>query len=143
MNRREGAARGPGSGWGGWWTALACAAGAMVVAGLTGGRPSSALALAEHEAATPIPAFSRIYGTACSTCHTAAPKLNVLGEAFRLDGYRIPASRLVERRDDPVSLGAPEWDEAWPRAIRSSDLPGIVPLALRIVSDVQVTRDER
>lgn len=93
--------------------------------------------------AAPIPAFSRMYGTACSTCHTAPPKLNVLGEAFRLNGYRPPESQLLVRRDDPVSLGAPEWDEAWPRAILSSDLPGIVPLALRIVSDAEVTRDQR
>lgn len=91
----------------------------------------------------PIPAFSRLYGTACSTCHTAAPKLNALGEAFRLNGYRMPESRLVERKDDPVSLGAPEWDEAWPRSIRSSDIPGIAPLALRIVSDARITGDER
>lgn len=124
--------------------ALVCAAAAVVLAGLTGGGPAPALALPEHgTAAAPIPAFSRMYGTACSTCHTAAPKLNVLGEAFRLNGYRPPETGLLRRRDDPVSLGAPEWDEAWPRAIRSSDLPGIVPLALRVVSDVQVTRDER
>ncbi len=90
-----------------------------------------------------IPAFSRMYGTACSTCHTAAPKLNVFGEVFRLNGYRMPSTKLVVRKDDPVSLGAPEWDEAWPRSIRSSDLPGFVPLALRIVSDARVTRDER
>lgn len=124
--------------------ALVCAAAAVVLAGLTGGRPAPALALpADAAIAAPIPAFSRMYGTACSTCHTAAPKLNVLGEAFRLNGYRPPESELLRRRDEPVSLGAPEWDEAWPRAIRSSDLPGIVPLALRIVSDVQVTRDQR
>lgn len=93
--------------------------------------------------APPTPAFSRMYGTACSTCHTAAPKLNVLGEAFRLNGYRLPQNPALIRRDDPVSLGAPEWDEAWPRAIRSSDLPGLPPLAARIVSDMEVTRDER
>lgn len=91
----------------------------------------------------PIPAFSRLYGTACTTCHTAAPKLNVLGEAFRLNGYRMPESEALLRRDRPVSLGAPEWDEAWPRAIRSSDLPGVPPLALRIASDARLTRDKR
>ena len=96
-------------------------------------------AIEEH---LPIPSFSRLYGTACSTCHTAAPKLNAFGEVFRLNGYRMPESRLVDRKDDPVSLGAPEWDEAWPRSIRSSDIPGIVPLALRVVSDAQITRDE-
>lgn len=108
--------------------------------GLSVGAPTLTGRTAEG---APIPAFSRMYGTACSTCHAAPPKLNVLGEAFRLNGYRMPESQLLVRRDDPVSLGAPEWDEAWPRTIRSSDLPGIVPLALRIVSDAEITRDER
>lgn len=93
--------------------------------------------------AAPIPAFSRMYGTACSTCHTAPPKLNVLGEAFRLNGYRPPRSQLLERRDEPVSLGAPEWDEAWPRSILSGEVPGIAPLAVRVVSDAEFTADER
>jgi hypothetical protein len=57
--------------------------------------------------AAPIPAFARMYRTACSTCHTAAPKLNVLGEAFRLNGYEMPQTRLLERADEPVPLGAP------------------------------------
>lgn len=108
------------------------------------GGPATVLPLAAMERAdAAIPAFSRMYRTACSTCHTAAPKLNVLGEAFRLNGYRMPQNRLLKRGDDPVSLGEPEWDEAWPRSVRSSDLPGLLPLALRIVSDAQVTRDER
>jgi len=89
----------------------------------------------------PIPAFARQYRTACSTCHTAAPKLNVLGEAFRLNGYRMPASELLIREDDPVSLGAEPWKDLWPRAIWPGTLPGQVPLALRIQSDLQVTRD--
>ena len=43
-----------------------------------------------------IPAFARMYRTSCSTCHTAAPKLNVLGEAFRLNGYRLRRSHGAE-----------------------------------------------
>ena len=91
----------------------------------------------------PIPAFARQYRTACSTCHTAAPKLNVLGEAFRLNGYRMPASNLLIREDDPVSLGAEPWKDLWPRAIWPGTIPGQVPLALRIQSDLQITRDSR
>ena len=30
-----------------------------------------------------IPAFSRQYGTSCSTCHVDFPKLNDFGEAFK------------------------------------------------------------
>ncbi len=90
----------------------------------------------------PIPAFARLYRTACSTCHSAAPKLNVLGEAFRLNGYRLPDSELLVRRDEPIPLGSEPWKELWPRAIWPSELPGLAPLALRIQSDLGFTRDE-
>lgn len=93
-------------------------------------------------AAEPIPAFARQYRTSCSTCHTAAPKLNVLGEAFRLNGYRMPDNELLLRRDDPVPLGDDAWKEEWPRAIWPGEIPGQVPLALRIQLDAGLTLDE-
>lgn len=89
-----------------------------------------------------IPAFSRQYRTACSTCHTAAPKLNVLGEVFRISGYRMPENQLLLREDDPVSLGDEAWKDQWPRAIWPGDVPGQVPLAVRIQTDLTATRDE-
>jgi len=88
-----------------------------------------------------IPAFARKYRTTCSTCHTAAPKLNVLGEAFRLNGYRFPENDELLRRDRPVPLGAEPWKDLWPRSIWPGELPGSIPLALRIVNDLQVTND--
>lgn len=88
----------------------------------------------------PIPSFSRQYRTGCSTCHTAAPKLNVLGEAFRLNGYRMPASELLIREDGPVPLGADEWRDEWPRAIWPGEIPGQSPLAVRVQSDVRMAR---
>jgi hypothetical protein len=89
------------------------------------------------EVGAPIPAFARLYGTGCSTCHTAAPKLNVLGEAFRLGGYQMPENDLLVRQDQPVALGAEPWKDLWPRAVWPSDLPGIAPIALRIQTDVR------
>ena len=37
-----------------------------------------------------IPAFARKYKTACITCHATFPRLTALGEAFRLNGYKMP-----------------------------------------------------
>lgn len=91
--------------------------------------------------AAEIPAFARLYRTGCSTCHTAAPKLNVLGEAYRLAGYRLPENRSLLRRDEPLPLGDEEWKEEWPRAIWPGEIPGQIPLALRIVLDARWTRD--
>ncbi len=88
-----------------------------------------------------IPAFARKYRTSCTTCHTAAPKLNVLGEAFRLNGYRFPENDALLRSDEPVALGSDEWKDLWPRAIWPGEIPGDVPIALRIVNDFQLTRE--
>lgn len=37
-----------------------------------------------------IPAFSRMYGTSCSTCHLDFPKLNDFGKAFKDAGFKFP-----------------------------------------------------
>ena len=103
---------------------------------------ADATAITHPSLVHPIPAFSRQYRTACSTCHTAAPKLNVLGESFRMNGYRMPESQLLIREDDPVKLGDEAWKDEWPRAIWPGDVPGQVPLALRIQTDMSATRDE-
>ncbi len=113
------------------------AGGIAVLCGFASASASDAL---PRTVAHPIPAFARKYRTSCSTCHTAAPKLNVLGEAFRLNGYRLPENDALLRRDDPVPLGAEPWKELWPRAIWPGDIPGYVPIALRVQNDAQLTR---
>lgn len=87
-----------------------------------------------------IPAFARQYRTACSTCHTAAPKLNVLGESFRLNGYRFPDDGALIRRDAGIPLGDEAWKDLWPRAIWPGEIPAIPPIAVGIQSDAVVRR---
>lgn len=79
-----------------------------------------------------IPAFARKYETSCQTCHVGFPKLNAFGEAFRLNGYRMPKETEDQIKIKPVSLGADAYKKMWPRAIYPSDLPGQVPLALNV-----------
>ena len=95
---------------------------------------------AETEA---VPIFSRKYKTSCSTCHTAFPKLNPFGDAFRRNGYQIP--RVDERyvKEKPVSLGAPGWKEAWPEGIWPGEIPGGVPLSLLARSLYRYDSDSR
>ena len=45
-----------------------------------------------------IPAFARKYQTSCTTCHTAFPKLNPFGEAFRRNNYRFPGDDWTRSR---------------------------------------------
>jgi hypothetical protein len=61
----------------------------------------------------------------------------VLGEAFRLSGYRLPENATLLRRDDPVALGAEPWKSVWPRAVWPSALPGISPLSFRLQTDIR------
>ena len=67
--------------------------------------------------ASAIPAFARKYQTSCQTCHTVFPKLNAFGDAFRLNGYRMPAETEEMVKEKPVSLGAPAYKKLWPKAV--------------------------
>jgi len=43
------------------------------------------------------PVFSRKYGFACTMCHSAFPRLNDWGQAFRDNGYQIPGQESREK----------------------------------------------
>ena len=80
--------------------------------------------------ASAVPVFSRKYQTSCATCHQIFPKLNPFGEAFRLNGYRMPKETEEQIKQSPVSLGAESYKKIWPKMIAPSDLPGFAPFAL-------------
>ena len=92
-----------------------------------------------------IPAFARKYQTSCQTCHVIFPKLNAFGEAFRLNGYRMPGETEEMVKEKPVSLGAPAYKKLWPQAIWPGEISNTVPLAVNIkmadVSQSSVNED--
>jgi hypothetical protein len=91
-----------------------------------------------------IPSWARKYGTSCSTCHVAYPKLNYFGKAFRNNGYRFPeGGDQAATKETPVSLGAEGYKKLFPRALWPSDMPGNVPLSVRVVSRVNLFEDEQ
>ena len=77
-----------------------------------------------------IPAFARKYETSCQTCHVVFPKLNAFGEAFRLNGYRMPKETEEMVKEKPISLGAPAYKKLWPSAIWPGEISSSVPLAV-------------
>ena len=79
-----------------------------------------------------VPVFSRKYQTACQTCHTIFPKLNPVGEAFRLSGYHLPGETEEQVKQKPVSLGADAYAKMWPEMVYPSTLPGNAPFALNV-----------
>ena len=69
-----------------------------------------------------VPSFARKYQTSCATCHSAYPKLNYFGNAFRNNGYRYPAGTDADMtKEKPTSLGAEGYkrvqDISWDRVI--------------------------
>jgi hypothetical protein len=79
-----------------------------------------------------VPVFSRKYHTSCQTCHVVFPKLNPFGEAFRLNGYRMPGETEEQVKQVPVSLGSEAYEKLWPKMVYPSTLPGNVPFALNV-----------
>ena len=94
------------------------------------------VALAEPVSALPI--FARRYGTSCLTCHVMPPKLNAFGIAFRNNGFRIPLNEEELVKQPDTALGAPAWEKLWPKAVWPGSIPGMPPVALRVMTDVNI-----
>lgn len=91
-----------------------------------------------------VPAFSRRYETSCATCHMAFPRLNAVGESFRLNGYRFVNDEQY-RKIQPVELGDEAYKRLWPRALWPSDVPRASPLSLvnRLMGEVDLDGSRR
>jgi hypothetical protein len=107
--------------------------------------PFFALALVTFSATNSfaIPAFSRMYGTSCSTCHIDFPKLNDFGKAFKDAGFKFPKDDESILKIPPVMLGAPANAELWPKAIWPGTIPGQPPIGLRYNNYFQYTGSSR
>lgn len=90
-----------------------------------------------------IPAFSRQYGTSCSTCHIDFPKLNDFGKAFKDAGFKFPKDDESFIKVPPVLLGAPANKELFPHSIWPGTIPGLPPVGLRYNHFFQVVSENR
>src|ERR1017187_10386516 len=86
-----------------------------------------------------IPAFSRQYGTSCTTCHVNFPKLNDFGKAFKDAGFKFPKDDESFLKVPPVMLGAPAQKELWPHTVFPGTIPGLPPIGLRFNQFFQYT----
>jgi hypothetical protein len=94
------------------------------------------LILLTYQNAWAIPAFARKYKTSCITCHAIFPRLTAVGEAFRLNGYKLPNDELYVK-EKPVSMGAKAYERMFPHSVWPSDIPGLPPIAVVINSDIK------
>src|SRR6202045_548043 len=90
-----------------------------------------------------IPAFSRQYGTSCSTCHVDFPKLNDFGKAFKDAGFKFPKDDETFLKVPPTMLGAPAQKDIWPRTIFPGTIPGLPPIGIRFNTFFQVVSKNR
>ena len=89
------------------------------------------LTLSASHLARAIPAFSRQYGTSCTTCHLDFPKLNDFGKAFKDAGFKFPKDDESFLKTPPIMLGAPAQAELFPRTVYPGIIPGLPPIGLR------------
>ena len=73
-------------------------------------------------------AFSRKYQTSCITCHTVAPRLNGVGESYRINGYRF-ANDEMYRKQDPLELGNEAYKRLWPKTVWPGNIPSMPPIS--------------
>ncbi|MEK7449762.1 MAG: hypothetical protein AAB019_09815 [Planctomycetota bacterium] len=85
-----------------------------------------------------LPTFARKHKTSCTTCHTATPCLNAFGEAYRINGYKMPD---LATKEEPVVL----MQEAYAKAdlekrsaLFPSTLPATPPISVRLLLDYVV-----
>ncbi len=85
-----------------------------------------------------LPAFARKYETSCVTCHEAFPKLNAVGEAFRINGFKFVDDELYVK-EEPVELGDEVYKRLWPKnAVWPADIPGLPPLSIKFTSQYEM-----
>ena len=102
----------------------------VVIASVCGLVLTSLIGTLMPDTSQAIPPFARKYGTSCSTCHIAIPKLNSYGDAFRRNGYVLPAADKAFVKEQPVSLGAKAWEDLWPKSIWPGEIMGSVPFGV-------------
>jgi hypothetical protein len=86
-----------------------------------------------------IPAWARKYKTSCATCHAAFPKLNAFGRAFQMNGYQFPGGVEEDEekaQEKPVKMGSEAYKRVWPDAIWPNSIPGTIPLAVIVESEI-------
>lgn len=96
------------------------------------------LSLFSAAEAAAVPAFARRYATSCATCHQAFPRLNAVGESFRIAGFEFVDDERY-RKSEPVELGDEAYKRLWPRALWPTDIPRRSPLSF--VSRFMVEED--
>ncbi len=77
-----------------------------------------------------IPSWARKYGVSCYMCHSAMPQRNAVGEAFKNNGYRMPANaEEAFSKQKNVKIGTADWSKGLATPV-SGSFPQFDPLSI-------------
>ena len=77
-----------------------------------------------------IPSWARKYQVSCYMCHSAMPQRNAVGEAFKNNGYRMPANaEEAFSKQKNVKIGTADWSSGLATPV-SGSFPQFDPLSV-------------
>jgi len=83
-----------------------------------------------------IPSWARKYEVSCYMCHSGMPQRNAIGEAFKNNGYRMPAgAEAAFTRQAQIKIGTEDWKKTIKAPI-SSSFPQFDPLSVVLSGNV-------
>ncbi len=83
-----------------------------------------------------IPSWARKYEVSCYMCHSGMPQRNAIGEAFKNNGYRMPAgAEAAFTRQQQIKIGTEEWKKSV-RAPMNSSFPQFDPLSVVLTGNL-------
>ncbi len=83
-----------------------------------------------------IPSWARKYEVSCFLCHSGMPQRNAIGEAFKNNGYRMPAGvETAFTRQQQIKIGTEEWKKTL-GAPQNSSFPQFEPLSVVLTGNM-------
>ncbi|TLU50806.1 MAG: hypothetical protein FDX12_09525 [Chlorobium sp.] len=83
-----------------------------------------------------IPSWARKYEVSCFLCHSGMPQRNAIGEAFKNNGYRMPAGvETAFTRQQQIKIGTEEWKKTL-GAPQNSSFPQFDPLSVVLTGNM-------
>ena len=83
-----------------------------------------------------IPSWARKYEVSCYMCHSGMPQRNAIGEAFKNNGYRMPAgAEAAFTRQHQIKIGTDEWKKTINAPVNSS-FPQFDPLSVLLTGNI-------
>ena len=83
-----------------------------------------------------IPSWARKYQVSCYMCHSGMPQRNAVGEAFKNNGYRMPANaEAAFTKQKDIQIGTTDWAKGVHAPV-SGSFPQFDPLSVVLTGNI-------